>query len=64
MTLEAGKGGQEDDDSKLFVLLVGLDDLVDDALGDPVFLRYEELVLDVNKLPGVVDEIVVSVKYG
>ena len=63
MALEAWKGGQQDDDSKLFLLLVGHDDLVDDALGDPVFLRYEELVLDVYKLPGVVDEIVVGAEY-
>ena len=62
MALKSWKGGEEDDNSKFFVLFVRLKNFIDDALGDSILLRNEELVLDVDELPCVVDEVIICVE--
>lgn len=63
VALESRKSGQENNDSKFLLVLVGLYDLVAEALGDPIFLGDEKLIFDIDVFLGVADEVDIGIHH-
>lgn len=63
MALEPRKGGQQDNDPKFLLVLVGFDDLVAETLGNPIFLGDEELIFNIDVFFGIADEVDIGIHH-
>lgn len=63
MALEPGKRRQQHNDSKLLLALVRLDDLVAQALRDPVLLRNEKLIFNIDVFLRIADKFDIGIHY-
>ena len=63
MAFETRKSRQENNDPKLLLILVSLDDLVTKTLSDPIFLRDEELIFNIDVFLRIADEVNVGIHH-